>query len=81
MVADRGGRVLLGCDLPLGNLLKNTPGVAGLASSASQLPPFDVELSLHSLPHVFHTTLQTIPADVPYVFPDAAAIERWQRRH
>ncbi len=80
LVAQRGGRVLLGCDPTLGNLLKSTPGVAALAPSADKLPAFDVELSLHSLPRTFRTTLATIPANVPYVFPDRVAVERWQRR-
>ena len=35
---------------------------------------FDTYLPLTSLPHVFKTTLDTIPATVPYV--DAAALRR-----
>ena len=80
MVAERGGRVLLGCHPHLGRLLQHTPGVAEIAPSETDLPPFDVHLSLHSLPRVFGTTSATIPAKVPYVFPDAAILQRWRVR-
>jgi hypothetical protein len=31
------------------------------------LPPFDLQVSLHSLPQVFQTTLDTIPSEIPYL--------------
>jgi hypothetical protein len=43
------------------------------------LPPCDVQVPLLSLPRLFGTTLATVPADVPYLFADAALIERWRR--
>jgi ADP-heptose:LPS heptosyltransferase len=30
------------------------------------------------LPGIFHTTLETIPADVPYLFADPGLVERWR---
>jgi hypothetical protein len=71
---------LLGCPEHLGMLLISTPGVAGIAPLPDLLPHFDVQQSLHSLPLIFGTTLATIPADVPYVFPDPAAVQRWKAR-
>jgi hypothetical protein len=44
------------------------------------LPPFDAYVPLLSLPKLFETTLETIPATVPYVAAPAEAIERWRRR-
>jgi Tfp pilus assembly protein PilF len=80
MVAARGGRVILGCPEHLGTLLRATPGITDIAPSPNRLPPFDVHISLHSLPQIFATTLETIPANGPYVFPDSAAVERWSKR-
>ena len=80
MLAERGARVILGCDRPLAALLSRSPGVHAIAPSQHQIPPFDVHVSLHSLPLMFGTTLATIPARVPYVFPDPAAVKRWEAR-
>src|ERR1041385_4148200 len=77
LVAERGGCVFLGCNPDLARLIQYTPGITMIVPSEDHLPPFDVHLSLHSLPHIFRTTLETIPATVPYVFPDPTAITRW----
>lgn len=51
-----------------------------------ELPPFDVQAELMELAHAFRTSLETIPADVPYIRPDparvavqAARVERRER--
>jgi len=44
-----------------------------------ELPPFDLQLPLMSLPRVFRTTLDTIPAAVPYLHADAVKVARWRR--
>ena len=44
------------------------------------LPPFDVHAPLLSLPRLFGTTAATIPASVPYLFPDPILVERWRDR-
>jgi hypothetical protein len=80
MVAARGGRIILGCDIRLAPLLKNMPGVADCGFGSDAIPPFDVHLSLHELPRIFKTTLETIPANVPYLRADAERIERWRSR-
>jgi hypothetical protein len=42
------------------------------------LPAFDVHAPLLSLPGFFQTTLDNIPAEVPYLFVDEALVERWR---
>jgi len=44
------------------------------------LPPADFHCLLLSLPHVFGTTLDTIPAKMPYLSADASATARWRAR-
>jgi hypothetical protein len=80
MVADRGGRVLLGCAPILGSILKSIRGVAEIAPDPTNLPHFDCQLTLYSMPRVFGTTLETIPAQVPYVHPDEALVRKWAQR-
>ena len=62
-----GGRVLLECQAPLADLLATCPGVDGVIPEGQPLPPFDLQLPLLSLPRVFRTTLDTVPAEVPYL--------------
>lgn len=75
LVAARGGRIVLECRAPLRRLLAETPGVAQTIAAGDPLPAFDVQAPLMSLPHILGTTLETIPADVPYLkVPKDAAV-------
>ncbi|SAK57018.1 TPR repeat-containing protein [Caballeronia glebae] len=51
-----------------------------LGGGVESLPHFDYELSLVTLPLVFGTQLETIPADVPYLHPDPQSVEQWRKR-
>jgi len=80
LVADRGGHVILACPEQLTRLFRTMRGVHELTPRESQLPPFDVHCPLMSLPHVLGTTLESIPAEVPYLHPVASDIDAWRRR-
>ncbi|MDA8231382.1 MAG: tetratricopeptide repeat protein [Magnetospirillum sp.] len=80
LVAARGGRVVLWVPTPLVRLLATVPDVAEVTATQPAPPAFDVHLPLMSLPHVFGTELDTIPADIPYLFPDRAAVQAWGER-
>jgi tetratricopeptide (TPR) repeat protein len=71
LVAARQGRVIVGCPQPLRGLIETIPGVSLVVTSRETLPPFDVHAPLLSLPAIFGTTLQTVPAQVPYLTPPA----------
>jgi hypothetical protein len=43
-------------------------------------PPFDFHAPLMSLPHHCGTTLETIPAEVPYLVPSEERRARWRER-
>jgi hypothetical protein len=73
-----GGRVVLGCSEPLRRLLASLPGVDEFATAGVAAPHFDVYAPLASLPNILGTTLETIPADVPYLFADPSLAERWK---
>ena len=78
LVAKRGGRIILVCQAEMVRLLNNFPGVDHLLSNADPLPRFDVRCPLMSLPLVFGTTLETIPAEIPYLRPDAALVDMFR---
>jgi Tfp pilus assembly protein PilF len=79
-VAERGGRVMVRCAPELTALAATVPGIAGVLPRGGPLPAFDFHCPLPSLPFVLGTTLETVPASVPYLHADAARSARWQER-
>ena len=77
LLAERGAEVLLRLPPALASLAAGTPGVARLLTE-DELPPADFWSPMMSLAMAFGTTLDTIPAQVPYLRPPAAALQRWQ---
>ena len=67
LVKALGGRVLVSVQPELAGLVATCPGVDQVVAHGEPLPPFDLQLSLVSLPHVFQTCLETLPADIPYL--------------
>jgi tetratricopeptide (TPR) repeat protein len=66
LVAEQGGRVILGCQPELAPLLATLAGVSQVASPGARLR-FDLHAPLLSLPRLFGTDLESIPAKVPYI--------------
>ena len=77
VVAQRGARVLVECQRELAALLRNVEGVSEVISKGEQLLEFDVHYPLLSLPLVFATTLETIPAEIPYLAVDPMVVKNW----
>jgi tetratricopeptide (TPR) repeat protein/glycosyltransferase involved in cell wall biosynthesis len=67
LVKQRGGRVLFGCPPALFRLLETAPGIDRLVAEGESVPEFDCYAPLLSLPHLLDTTLETIPAPIPYL--------------
>jgi tetratricopeptide (TPR) repeat protein len=79
LVQAQGGKVIVDCQPALLRLLSNAAGIDKLVPQGTPLPSFDVEAPLLSLPGIFRTSLETIPATVPYVRADEALVEHWRR--
>ena len=77
LVAARGGRVVVACSRPLNRLLKRCDGVADAFHRFDETPPYDHQRVLMSLPDLFGTTLETVPAAVPYLSADPVDVARW----
>jgi cytochrome c-type biogenesis protein CcmH/NrfG len=69
LVANRHGTVILACPDALRSLMETVPGVTATVTTRRDLPPFDTHAPVMSLPSIFGTTLETIPATVPYLYP------------
>ncbi|MEM6518084.1 MAG: DUF4915 domain-containing protein, partial [Cyanobacteria bacterium P01_C01_bin.70] len=66
-------RVILVCPAPLLPLLEKLPGVDQCQTSGEiALNAFDAYVPLMSLPYLARTTVETIPAQVPYLQADAS---------
>ncbi len=78
-VKQLGGMVIVECAAALSRLVATCQGVDQVVVRGQTLPSFDVHLPLMSLPYVFHTSLETIPGNVPYVQPDEELVEQWRR--
>ena len=79
LVAARGGRVVVECPAPLVTLFETVAGVASV-HPLGEAPDTDLQCPLMSLPFVFGTRLETLPARVPYVTADPARAARWRGR-
>ncbi len=79
MVAERGGRVLVGCQPGPRRVLQSLAGVDRVATEGDAVS-FDCHAPLMSLPHIFGTTRETIPADVPYLFAEEELSAAWEKR-
>ena len=75
LAAKRCKNLILACPADLMPIFATIPGIGQIREPGQiGVAEFDTYLPLMSLPHVFKTTLDTIPATIPYV--DAAALRR-----
>jgi len=77
MVKQRVGRVLVLCPAPLLKLVAWCDGVDMAFECGSYEPNCDVHAPLMSLPAIFGTTLETLPARVPYLVADKVLVDHW----
>lgn len=77
-LAASASQVVFECHPQLTALMETlSPGLT-IVAMGQPLPPFDCHLPLMSLPRLFGTTLETIPASVPYLQPPAGRLPFWQ---
>lgn len=69
--------MLLECQPSLVPLLQRCRGLEDVLARGSDLPAFDVQIPLLSLPGLLHTTLGNVPAEVPYLFADPNLVKHW----
>jgi hypothetical protein len=82
LVKAHGGTVVATCHPRLQRLLRACPGVDHIHPRRSQdpMPACDTHVFAMSLPRILRTTLDTIPADVPYLAPDPVRAQGWRKR-
>jgi len=81
LLAERtGARIIFAVHRQLVRLLSQITEATVVPLEDSPFPPFDVHSPLLSLPGLFGTNATNIPAKVPYLAADPAAVEFWRKR-
>ena len=62
--------IIVACQPELKSLLKRIGRIDTLVTKGEDIPKFDFHAPIVSLPHIFGTVLETIPAKIPYLYPD-----------
>jgi tetratricopeptide (TPR) repeat protein len=78
-IQEQGARVVMVCNETQKPILARTPGIDALITPETAIEA-DYFVPLISLPHRMQTALETIPADIPYVFAEPGLVAAWQRR-
>ncbi len=79
-VGESGARITLAVHAPLRRLLAANFANVEVIDMGDDRDDFDRQVSLMSLPHVFATRLDTIPATVPYLFAEDGLVDKWRER-
>jgi tetratricopeptide (TPR) repeat protein len=79
MCKAKGAHVIVSCPPPLRRLFSNCPFIDE-ALEISIAPDFDFHVPIMSLPFMFGTTLESVPASVPYLHVGEAARAKWARK-
>ena len=74
-----GAEIVLQVPKTLSNITSTIGAPITVIDDKSKLPEFDAYCPLLSLPHVFKTTVETIPASVPYLFADRQKVSEWDQ--
>jgi hypothetical protein len=90
LLAARGATMIVACGPELRPVIETVAGVAHVVSDkplrgevvtlGGDTPRWDCYAPLSSLPGLFKTTLETIPATVPYVTADPQRVARFRER-
>jgi len=78
LVKERGLKVILLCHEELKELFMALQGLQGVYSFQEALPEFDLQCPILSLPYIFKTTLDTIPAKIPYLTARSDKINKFK---
>ncbi len=77
---ERGGRVIAACHKKLAALFRSCPWVDHVLVQEDPMPDFDVGLLSMQIFSVLETTKDSIPAQIPYLFPDPTLVEQWREK-
>jgi tetratricopeptide (TPR) repeat protein len=75
-----GATIILECQQPLIKMLSGYAGIDRLVGKGDELPPFDFQIPLLSLPGALGTSPETVPRVVPYLTADPILVDKWREK-
>jgi Flp pilus assembly protein TadD len=78
LLVAKGARVLLSVPKPLRSLVEGVAGLHQAYEFGESLPPTDFHCVMTALPYLFRTTLESIPASIPYVRVNTGNARQWR---
>ncbi|HAT15229.1 MAG TPA: hypothetical protein DCS91_18110, partial [Microcoleaceae bacterium UBA11344] len=69
LVKQKGGQVIVACHQSLQRLFEGVAGIDHVVSRPKDLPDFQVQAPLMSLPKILGTTWENLPVNIPYLAP------------
>ncbi len=76
---EKGGVPVMWVQNTMVDLVKTIPGVAEVIGESGPVPMVDFHLPVMSLPRVFDTSIETIPAETPYISANPEKVEHWKK--
>ena len=80
LVAKRDSKVIVECSKDLVPLAQSVEGVYKAIPYSKHPPETDFQCPLLSLPYIFNTTLENIPAEKPYIIADPILCQKWREK-
>jgi tetratricopeptide (TPR) repeat protein len=80
LAAEKGLRVVMSVQKSLVRLLHSLPGIDQVVAEGEELPAFDVQCAMLSMPFAMNTTLANVPSHISYLKPDEAQTAAWRDR-
>lgn len=67
LIKSQGARIIFSVHQVLKPLFEGWSGADEIITHGAIVPPYDTYASVFDLPHLLHTTLETIPTNIPYL--------------
>ena len=83
LLKEQGATVTIEAQGPLTDLLKLCPyidEVVHIQTPVGDLPDFDYQIPVMSLPRIFQTQVTTMPQNIPYLFAKQEYIDFWREK-
>jgi len=82
LLKDMGAKAIIVQTLPqLAQLFQKCPYIDKvLILNKDKICPFDKFMQISSLPHLLGTTIETVPCEIPYLFPDKTLCDFWAKQ-
>lgn len=79
LLKEKGAQVLVQTQSPLKTILQQCPYIDRVVSVGDILPDFDFHVATMSLPLLFKTQIDTVPANIPYLYAKPELVAYWQK--